>query len=153
MGGFAHGIDQLFDQTHAVADRSAILIRAVIVVREQELIGQIAHPGIDIEDIEACLFGAHGSLGMPADQVADIGGVHHAGPGRRHEGHMGGHPRHARGRQGSMAGGAVHGCRPAVPKLDCGKRALAMGGFCHQGVAAQIGLIPKRGAGKGAVVR
>ena len=51
-----------------------------------------------------------------------------------------------------MAGGAVHSSSAAVPKLNRGKRALAMGGFSHQGVAAQVGLIPQRGAGKGAVV-
>ena len=96
MGGFAHGIDQLFDQTHAVADRSAVVIGAVVVVGQQELIGQIAHSGIDVEDVEARLFGPDGRLGMPADQIADIGSVHDAGPCRGHEGHMCGHPRHAR---------------------------------------------------------
>jgi hypothetical protein len=33
-------------------DRPAIGVGAPVVVRQQELVGQIAHPGIDIEDVE-----------------------------------------------------------------------------------------------------
>ena len=149
VGGLAHGIDQLFHQPHAVTHRPAIGIGAVIVVAHQELIGQIAHADIDIKDVKARAFGAHCRLGVPADQVADIGGIHDPGARGGHEADMRGHPGHARRRQHGRARGAVHRRRPAMPQFHPRQRAMGMDGVGHHRMGAHISLVPQGGTGEG----
>ena len=97
MGGLAHRVYQLLHQPHPVAHRPAIGIGAVVAVGHEESVRQITHAGIDIKNVKARPLGPHRGLRKPADQGADVAGIHHLWALRRHITDMGRHPRDARG--------------------------------------------------------
>jgi hypothetical protein len=148
----ARGIDQLTNEPDAIAHRAAIGIGSTVVFCEQELMRQIAHAGIDIDDVETGSLGTLRRLALPADEVADIARVHRLRALLRHERDMGGEPRYAGGRQRRQAGDAVHRECPAMPQLDPGQRTMAVNGLCHHRMSPDVGIVPQRGIGKRAVV-
>ena len=68
-------LDQLAQQPHAVLERAAIFVGAVVVAgatrkccRQRQVVA-----GIDIDDVEAGLLGAQRRGAVPAAEVADVG--------------------------------------------------------------------------------
>ena len=49
----------------------------MVVLGEQKFIGQVAHAGIHVDDVETCLHGAPCTGRLPTQQILDVGFVHH----------------------------------------------------------------------------
>jgi hypothetical protein len=57
----AHRRDKLQEKARAVLDRTAIVVVTPVAPRRQELLGDVAAPGADVDAVEAAL--AHTSSG------------------------------------------------------------------------------------------
>ena len=71
--GVARHLQQFTHQAHSILDRTAVGVGAAVVFGQQKLIGQIAHAGIDVDDVESRLHGAARTRGLPAQQILDVG--------------------------------------------------------------------------------
>ena len=69
----AGNFDQLAHDAHAVRDRSAVSIGAPILFGQQEFIRQVAHAGIDINDVEARALCLACGFCLPTQQIRDVG--------------------------------------------------------------------------------
>ena len=140
--GVLGDLDHLAHEAHPVLDRAAIGVGTVIVFRQQELVAEIAHSGIDIDDVEAGGARLARGFGLAAQHLPYVGLVHRLGPHIAHEADMRRHPRNAGWRQRRQAAGAVHDGRAAVPQLHAGKRPMAMHSLRHQRMRADVVVVP-----------
>lgn len=69
-----HGADRVDDlegEAHPVVEGAAVLVRADVGVRREELADQVAVRAVDLGDLEARVQGATGALGELGDDLAD----------------------------------------------------------------------------------
>ncbi len=140
-------------EAHPVGNAATIGIGALVVLRQQEFIAQIAHAGIDIDDVETGLARALCRRDLPADHITDIARIHDARTQVAHESHVGRGPRNTRGRIGRDARTAVHYRRAAMPEFDRGECAVCVYRLGHQRVRTHIVLVPQACERQRAVVR
>ncbi len=72
----ARHLQHLAHQAHSILDRAAVGVGTPVVFGQQELIGQVAHAGVDVDDVESGLHGAPRAGGLPAKQILDVVAVH-----------------------------------------------------------------------------
>src|SRR5262249_2710923 len=145
--GLAGVEDHLLQQAGAVLQAAAVLVAALIEAAREELRGQVAVAGIDVDDVEAGSYRAFGGIGLPAAQVPDVRLVHWA----RLHGIVGVTGLVADADQ-ALAAVAVVGVIAAVPELDAGEGTVLVHGIGHQAVVADVGVAPQAAIGKGRVV-
>ena len=140
--GVAGDFQELAHQSDAVLDGTAVAVGPMIVFGQQEFIGQIPHAGIDVHDVEAGLHGAPCAGGLPLQEIADIAGIHGAWAQIAHEAQMSGEPRHPGRRERCKPAGTIQSAGAAVPEFDAGKSAVFMHRIRHQGVSANVPIVP-----------
>src|ERR1700761_5437239 len=70
-------LDYFAEQAHAIFQRAAIFVAAIIAALLQEMHRQAEIvAGIDIDDIETGLLGANTGVTMPAAIITDVAGIH-----------------------------------------------------------------------------
>ncbi len=146
-------LEQFAHQTHPVAHRAAIGVGALIPLRQEELVGQVAHARIDVDDVKVGSARASRRLLLRGEQVPDVPRIHDSGPQMADEVHVRRHPRGARGRHRGNAVEPVHHAAAAVPELDARQGPVAVNGIGHQCVGADVIIVPERRIGQRGVVR
>ena len=86
------GLQQLPDEATAIRHRATIGIRTLVVFLQQELVAQVTHARVNINDVVACLTGPPGRRRLPPDHIPDVPRIHCAGALVPHETHMRGCP-------------------------------------------------------------
>ena len=85
------------NEAGSVFETAAVAIGAPVIFRQQEFIAQVAHAGVDVDDIEAGIQGPPGRGPLPVEDRVYVPAVHGLGPLLSHEAHMGCRPGHTRG--------------------------------------------------------
>ena len=141
-----HGIGDLLQETHAVLDRSAILVGAPVAAVLQELVDQITVGAVDFDPVETRPLGVFGPLAIGFDNARDLVGFKGAGrfvflfrpdkadSARRLDGAWG-------DRQFSIQEQRV-GNAPDVPQLQKDQPACVVDGLGHQLPAFDLRVVP-----------
>ena len=137
--GVAGVLEQFAQQPHAVFQRTAIFVGALVAAALQEVHGQRqVVGGVHVHDVHARLHAAHGRFAVPAAVVADVGLVH--GPRLVRVAVFG---RLVRGRQQHFAREQVRGRRAVVGELHRRQRAVGVHLFAHQRQRRDVAVIPE----------
>ena len=91
------GLEHFPDDAHAITDGAAVGIGSMIPLWKEKFVGQVAHAGIHIHDVESGGARPSGGIRLPANDVTNVRGIHDARAQVAHETDMGRHPRNARG--------------------------------------------------------
>ena len=140
--------DQLANEPHPVLQAASVLVATLVVAVRQELEGQIAVPGIDVDDVEPSLAGTRRRLDVPPPELADVLLVH--GPALNRVVALDGKPG---GRDGDFPAQARGAHRAAVPQLHPRQGAVAVHRLGHQRLGPHIFVVPEGGVGSRRVVR
>ncbi len=148
--GFQGFFDQFAHQSHAVLQGTAIFIRTRVGQRVEEFRQQIAMRRIDINDVKSGGDRTFRGITVPFAQVANILFVDLAG--------LAGMAftsiclRAVAQAECGNAGAEIDDHAAAQPQLDPGQSVMRVDRVGHQGVAADIVVVPQGGKGKGVVV-
>ena len=63
-------------KAHPVLQRAAVAVVATVVFRQQELITEVTHTGIHIENVKAGIEGAPRRQSLPVQYLVDVGAGH-----------------------------------------------------------------------------
>ena len=63
-------------EAHAVLQRTAIAVVAVVVLWQKELIAEVTHTGVHIENVKAGIEGAPRRQSLPVQYLVDVGAGH-----------------------------------------------------------------------------
>ena len=75
--GFVPGdLQHLPDKAHPILQRATVAIVSVVVFRQQELIAQIPHTGIHIEDVKARIEGTARGQPLPVQYLVNVSAGH-----------------------------------------------------------------------------
>ncbi len=151
--GVAGDVQQFAHQAHSIFDRTAIGVGAVVVFRQQKLVRQIAHAGVDVNDIEPRLHRAPRAGRLPAKKLLDVGVIHGPRTQIPHETQVSRQPWHARRRQRRYSAGAVQRARTAMPELDSGQCAVPVDGVGHQCMGTDVLVVPQNGKRQRGIIR
>ena len=151
--GVAGHLQHLTHQTNPIFDRTAVGVGAAVVFGQQEFIGQVAHAGIHIDDVEPRLHGAARAGCLPAQQIPNVRGIHGPRAQISHEPQVSRQPRHAGRRQRRDPAGAVQRAGAAVPQLHPGESPMPMDGVGHQGMRSNVLVVPQDGEGQRRIIR
>ena len=84
VGGQAHGqrivaaaaradaLDDLREKAQAIVKAAAVFVGAPVRVRREELLNDVAVPGVQLHTVDARLLAAHGGLDEIADEAVDL---------------------------------------------------------------------------------
>ncbi len=131
--------DELAQQAHAVFERAAVFVAAMIapllqeVHRERQVVR-----GVDVHDVEARTLGAQRRVAMPATIVADVAQRHRARLLR-----IAVLQRLMRRRDRDLARVQVRGCRAVVRELDRRERAVRVHFLAHQRERGNVVIVPE----------
>ena len=103
----------------------------MVVLRQQELVAEVTHASIHIENVKAGIEGAPRRQSLPVQYLVYVGAGHLFGTQLSHKAHVGGCPGNARGRERRQARGSVHNRRAPVPQLNGGEAPVAV--YCLGG--------------------
>src|SRR5262249_5506877 len=70
--GLAGVENHLPQQAGAILQAAAVFVGALVEAAGDELHGEVAVAGIDVDDVEAGAYGTFGGIGLPAAQVPDV---------------------------------------------------------------------------------
>ncbi len=137
----AHIIQNLSEQAEPVLEGAAIFVAAVVMAAGQEVL-QHAHvvAGIEIDDVEAGLFGAQRGIAIPAAHVGDVCLVHCARLDRIEAVADG-----VRGSERDHPAETVGDVQAVVHKLDGREAAMGVDTFRNGGKGREIAVVPKTG--------
>ena len=136
-------VKQFAYQAHPIGNAATIRIRASIPFGQQELVRQVAHTGVHVDDVEPGALGAARRIKLPAAQIGNIGRVHDFRALIAHEANVCGHPRHARRRKRRHPARAIGYRAAAVPQLHARESAVSVHGIRHEGVRTHVVLVPE----------
>ena len=144
--GFLRVLEQLSYQSGTVLETAAVLVATAVLHRRQELCGQIAVRGIDIDDVEAGALFPQRSIAVPLAQVPDVRPVHGLSLRRSvPRGHAG------RGERVFARQTVARGI-PSVPEFHTGERTVAVDSFSHVRQRLHVVLVPQRALGIGIII-
>ena len=131
-------LDRLAPEARAVLEGAAVLVRAPVVVRRQELLRQVGVGAVDVDDVEARLTGALGGLDVEPLHRPDVVLVHLLRVREVLE-----VARDLRGRAGDAARLHARRVGPAVPELRRREGPVLVEHVAHERQVLDVVVVPE----------